>query len=203
MNVDRKNELEKNYILVRMEYLLVINTSNFHRQLLTVSHSLFPCTFIFSGRPTGGSGWALAHPKPGPTGTPPHPAIPVDRRDTCSNFQLSNFLSSLHNQFGFLFLAAAGGLAAACLVPSCAQRASRRRQRGPPVLQIDAPGPAREQGCVPAVQRRPSRRRRRGTCGEDAQRASDGFCNSARGARPTLRPGSSRCTAASGVLGVV
>jgi hypothetical protein len=34
------------------------------------------------GGPTGGSGWALAHPKPGPPGTPPgHPVRPMpDRR---------------------------------------------------------------------------------------------------------------------------
>jgi hypothetical protein len=48
-----------------------------------------------------GSGWALARPKPGPPGTPPHLAIPVDRRDARSNFQLSNFSSSLRDRFAF------------------------------------------------------------------------------------------------------
>jgi hypothetical protein len=31
----------------------------------------------FSGGPTGGSGWAPAHPKPGPPWTPPHWLIPI------------------------------------------------------------------------------------------------------------------------------
>jgi hypothetical protein len=34
------------------------------------------------GGPTGGSGWALAHPKPGPPGTPP--GHPFSRRDAVS-----------------------------------------------------------------------------------------------------------------------
>ncbi|ONM31647.1 Homeobox protein liguleless 3 [Zea mays] len=39
------------------------------------------------GGPTGGSGWALAHPKPGPSETPHvHPVWPTP--DGCSNFHL-------------------------------------------------------------------------------------------------------------------
>jgi hypothetical protein len=39
-----------------------------------------PTTFVsIRGGPTGGSGWALAHPKPGPPRTPPgHPASTGD-----------------------------------------------------------------------------------------------------------------------------
>jgi hypothetical protein len=39
-----------------------------------------------SGGPTGGSGWALAHLKPGPPGTPPHPTISVSGQDASHTF---------------------------------------------------------------------------------------------------------------------
>jgi hypothetical protein len=91
----------------------------------------------------------------------------------------SNFLLSVRYRFGsatvpsglvfsssirpprsvWLFQAAAGGLAAACGLPCAFLRAARKpttptRTSSPPDRR-DAPGPAREQGCVPAVQWRP------------------------------------------------
>jgi hypothetical protein len=149
----------------------------------------------------------VAHPKPGPPETPPHPAIPVSGRDTRSNFQLSAFCSR-SVRFGFsvpsglvfsssirplrsvrLFLAAASGLAAACGLPCAFLRAARKlatpTRTSSPLDRRGAPGPAREQGRVPAVQRRSGGRRRRGARGEDAHRASDSFCARSAPGTPT------------------
>jgi hypothetical protein len=43
------------------------------------------------GGPTGGSGWALAHPKPGPPGTPPGHPVRSFAFGRCGDARRSNF----------------------------------------------------------------------------------------------------------------
>jgi hypothetical protein len=154
-------------------------------------------------------GWA------GPPRTPPHPAILVSGRDTRSKFLLSVFCSRSF-RFGFsvpggfvfssyirpprlvqLFLAATDGLAvaAACLVPSCAQRASQQRRRGPPVLQIGATLLDQQENRVVFRLCNGGRAGRGAGARVERTRSEPATVS----ARPALGPGSSiRCTAASG-----
>jgi hypothetical protein len=89
------------------------------------------------GGPTGGSGWALAHPKPGPLGTPPAERRSPKVVSTSPILQHDCGCSPVPSGWRHGWLAFWRRRSGECALCGCPPDASRRLSQTPPLRHMD------------------------------------------------------------------